>query len=158
MIDYSVSARPNPQDRDAEVKYYASPQVSDNMSTEEFCKHIASHGSVYGRADVQAILTQCVDCLREMLLEGKKVSLGELGSFAIGLHSTGTLTADEFNPAIHVKSVKVNWTPGAEFLNLKGDVEYNLVTVRSVQKRVLQAIKNGETTVTLTEAEEEAEE
>ena len=47
MIDYSVSARPNPRDREAAPKYYASPQVSENISMSEFCKHIASHGSVY---------------------------------------------------------------------------------------------------------------
>ena len=68
MIDYSVSARPNPREKNTPPRYYESPQVSDNVSMNEFCRHIASHGSVYSRADVQSVLSQAVDCLREMLL------------------------------------------------------------------------------------------
>lgn len=50
MISYSVSARPNPREKSAPPRYYASPQVSDNVTMDEFCRHIASHGSVYSRS------------------------------------------------------------------------------------------------------------
>lgn len=155
MINYSVTGRPNPQEKGTPPKYYATPQVSDNVSMDEFCRHIASHGSVYSRADVQSVLSQAVDCLREFLLDGKQVSLGDLGSFKIGLSSKGTLTADEFNPAIHVKSVHVNWNPGMEFKNLMGDAEWNLVANRRAQRLLLKAINSGETTVNLSKEEED---
>lgn len=159
MIDYSVSGRKNPQEKGTPPKYYASPQVSDNVSMDEFCRHIASHGSVYSRADVQSVLAQAVDCLREFLLDGKQVSLGDLGSFKIGLSSKGTITADEFNPSIHIKSVHVNWTPGMEFRNLQGDAQWNLVANRRAQRLLLKAINSGETTVNLSkEGEGEVEE
>ena len=45
------------------------------MIIEKFAKHITSHGSVYSRADISAILYIAVDCMREMLLEGKKIRL-----------------------------------------------------------------------------------
>lgn len=156
MVDYSVTGRPNPQEKNDPHKYYASPQVSDNVSMDEFCKHIASHGSVYSRADVQSVLSQAVDCLREMLLDGKQISLGDLGSFRIGLRSTGAITAEDFNPSTHIKSVHVNWTPGAQFRNLKGDVTWNLVANRRAQQLLLKAIAKGETSVDLSKDEEEA--
>lgn len=156
MIDYSVSARPNPRDREAAPKFYASPQVSENISMEEFCRHIASHGSVYGRADIQSVLTQAVDCMREMLLDGKKIELGDLGEFNIGFSSKGTETADDFNPVHHIKSVHVNWTPGNTFLDLKQAATFNLVTNRRAQRLLLKAVTSGETTVDLSkEAGEE---
>lgn len=157
MINYSVAARPNPQDREAAAKYYASPQVTENISLNDFCRHIASHGSVYSRADIMSVLTQTVDCLREMLLDGKKVVLGDLGSFNIGLNSKGTETADEFNPTYHIKAVNVNWTPGADFLNMKNDATFNLVSNRRAQRLLLKAVTSGETTVDLSQETEEEE-
>ena len=85
--------------------------------------------------------------MREMLLDGKKIMLGDLGSFQIGLNSTGTLTADDFNPAVHVKNVKVNWSPGADFLDLKESAEWNLVANRRAQRLLLKAVTKGDTTV-----------
>lgn len=158
MIDYSVTGRPNPQEKGTPPKYYASPQVSDNVSMNEFCRHIASHGSVYSRADVQSVLSQAVDCLREFLLDGKQVSLGDLGSFKIGLSSKGTLTPEEFNPLHHIKSVHVNWTPGLEFRNLQGDAQWNLVANRRAQRLLLKAVTSGESTVNLSKDNEETEE
>ena len=68
---------------------FAVSQYTDIMTIEKFAKHITSHGSVYSRADISAILYMAVDCMREMLLEGKKIRLGDLGDSAgtiIGCH------------------------------------------------------------------------
>lgn len=158
MIDYSVTGRPNPREKNDPHKYYASPQVSETVTMDEFCRHIASHGSVYGRADVQSVLAQAVDCLREMLLDGKQVSLGDLGSFRIGLRSKGAITAEDFNPITHIKSVHVNWTPGKLFSSMKRDAEWNLVANRRAQQLLLKAIVKGETNVDLSKENEEEEE
>jgi hypothetical protein len=82
-----------------------------------------------------------------MLLDGKKIQLGDLGSFQIGLSSKGTLTAEDFNPNIHVKAVRVNWTPGSDFQNLLGDAQWNLVANRRAQRLLLKAVTNGDTQV-----------
>lgn len=155
MIDYSVSARPNPQERESEPKFYASPQVTETVNMTKFCRHISEHNSKYNRADIQAVLTQSVDCLREMLLDGKKILLGDLGSFCIGLNSKGAITPEKFNPAIHIKDVHVNWTPGESFQDLKESVEWNLVANRKAQKLLLKAITNGDNTVVLEEDDED---
>ena len=158
MIDYSVAARPNPREKDEAPKYYASAQSNKLVNLDEFAKHIANHGCVYKRADISAVLTMAVDCLREMMLNGYKVQLGDLGAFYISLTSEGALTAKEFNPAIHVKAVNVNWERGRSFLELKEEAEYNHVAIRAVQKKVMKAVKNGDTTVTIVEEEENPEE
>ena len=157
MLDYSVSARPNPMEKSAPPRYYAFAQSNQVMNLDQFSKHIANHGCVYKRADIAAVLTMAVDCLREMLLNGTKIQLGDLGSFYISFSSKGVVTASDFNPVLHIKSVNVNWEPGIDFLNLKEDAEFNLVAIRSVQKKVLKAVKNGDTTVDLTDPEVEEE-
>ena len=71
MINYSTCMRGNPTDKDAAKKAYANAQYSQVMTLDKFCYHIASHGCVYSRADIQAILILAVDCLREQLLNGQ---------------------------------------------------------------------------------------
>ena len=158
MLDYSVSARYNPMEKNEPAKYYASAQTNSVMNLNQFAKHVATHGSVYRRADIAAVLTMAVDCLREMLLNGTKVQLGDLGNFYVTFSSEGALTANEFNPDIHIKKVNVNWERGIDFLNLKEDATFNQVAIRSVQKKVLKAVKNGESTVTIVEDEEDSTE
>lgn len=51
--------------------------------------------------------------------------------------------------------MNVNWERGVEFLNLKENAEFRLVSIRSVQKKVMQALKNGDTTVSLVDDPED---
>ena len=121
---------------------------TDIMTIEKFAKHITSHGSVYSRADISAILYMAVDCMREMLLEGKKIRLGDLGDFSVLLSSKGAEDADKFT-AQNITDVKVQWEPGQQFKTLRDETEFNLVASRSAQAAVLKAIKEGKTNVDL---------
>mgnify|MGYP002659604650 FL=1 len=127
---------------------FAISQYTDVMTIEKFAKHITSHGSVYSRADISAILYMAVDCMREMLLEGKKIRLGDLGDFSLLLASKGAETADKFT-AQNITNVKVQWEPGQQFKNLLEDAEFNLVASRSAQAAVIKAIREGKTNVDL---------
>ena len=144
----------NPEKKDLDLvktekqNAFAISQYTDVMTIEKFAKHITSHGSVYSRADISAILYMAVDCMREMLLEGKKIRLGDLGDFSLLLGSKGAETADKFT-AQNITQVKVQWEPGKEFKNLLDDAEFNLVASRSAQAAVLKAIKGGKTNVDL---------
>ena len=151
MIDYSVASKPNPRDRDAAPKFYGMAQCQGTISLNQFARHIASHGCVYKRADIAAVLTMAVDCLKEMLLNGYKVELGDMGAFYVSLSSMGTATAADFNPIHHVKAVNVNWERGTDFMDLKESAQFNLVTTRAYQKKVLAAVKKGDTLINLEE-------
>ena len=119
MINYSIVMRGNPTDKTVAKKAYASAQYSEVMDINRFAEHIASHGCVYKRSDIVAILTMSVDCMREQLLAGQKIQLGDLGSFYISINSTGAASAQEFNPAIHIRRLNVIWTCGQRFGELK---------------------------------------
>lgn len=55
--------RSNPIDKGAPKKAYATSQYSEVMNINQFAEHIASHGSVYKRSDVAAILTMAMTAL-----------------------------------------------------------------------------------------------
>ena len=127
---------------------FAVAQYAEVMTIEKFARHISTHGCVYSRADIAAILYMAVDCMREQLLEGKKIRLGDLGDFSVNLSSKGAETADKFT-AQNITGVNVVWDCGSEFKNLVKDAEFNLVASRSAQAALIKAIKEGSTTVDL---------
>ena len=137
-----------------ERRAFAVAQYAEVMTIEKFAKHIATHGCVYSRADISAILYMAVDCMRELLLDGKKVRLGDLGDFSVSLSSRGAADAQSFT-AQNITDVKVIWDAGGEFKTLLADAEFNLVASRAAQAKVIKAIKAGENSVDLSTPTEE---
>ncbi len=146
-INYSLTQRQNPQNAE-EKKVYALAQYTTKMTLEDFADHIAQHGSVFGRDCIEGVLIAAVDCLREKLLDGARVSLGDLGTFYCSLKSNGTDTAEEFTSK-DIEKCKVNWSRGSKFKTLTDDAEYQYVGTRAAQaaarKAEKEAIDNGTT-------------
>ena len=149
MIDYSVYMMRNPLKPELPEKAYAKNQVSEIWPLEKFAKHIADHNGVYSRGTVKGVLADSCECLVEQLLDGKKVELGELGTFGISLSSEGAPSVKEFS-AKNIKAVNILFAPGPDFENLINRAEFNLVTSRAVQAAALSAVKEGMDTVDLT--------
>ena len=149
-INYSTAMYSNPLDENAPKKAYAKAQYTNILTLDKFAEHIASHGSKYNRADIYAVLMQTVDCMREMLLEGKRIEMGDLGIFSISIQSRGAESLEVFNPALHIEQLNVNWMPGDRFQNLISSAVFNLVPSRRAAKLVVKALKTGQTTVDLT--------
>ena len=148
MINYSImilGTKPGTKKADiTETKAYGAAQVHEVLNLDDFCKHIADHNSPFSKGTVKGILTDAVSCLREQLLAGNKVNLGDLGSFHVELATEGADTTDEFN-ASKIKDVNVRWTPGLEFKNLRQYAEFNLVPSRKAQADAIEVIRNEET-------------
>ena len=149
MIDYSVYMMRNPLHPELPEKAYAKNQVSEIWPLEKFAKHIADHNGVFSRGTVKGVLSDTCECLVEQLLNGKKVELGELGTFSISLSSEGAPSVKEFS-AKNIKAVNILFAPGPDFENLINRAEFNLVTSRAVQAAALSAVKEGMDTVDLT--------
>ena len=148
MINYSIaikSSTPGTKKADiTETKAYGMAQVSEVLDINDFAKHIASHGSVYKKGDVIGLLTNAVSCLRELMLEGKRVKLGDLGDFQPQLRTEGARTTEEFT-ALNIKEVVVGWTPGKPFENLRSEATFQLVPTRAAQADAIEVIKNEDT-------------
>ena len=157
MINLSLAMRPNPRDPEAPKKCYGTAQRTVTVKVEDFAKHIAQHGSVYSRDIIMGVLVKAVDCMRELLLDGKRISLGALGDFYISLRGSGADKKSDYDPNIHIEAVNVNWAPGEDFTDLKKDAVFNIVASRREASLVIKAIKNGETTVNIGKEEEEGD-
>lgn len=148
MIDYSVFMMGNPMDVDAAQKAYAKAQVSEIMPFSQFVKHIADHNGVFTRGTVKGVIADMCECLVEMLLEGKKVQLAELGNFWISIGSEGAEDLKKFTES-NITAVNIVFTPGEDFQNLRSRATFNPVASRIAQAATLKAEKAGKGTVDL---------
>ena len=95
--------------------WYANVVTDREMNFEEFVDHISAHNSPYSRGTVHGVMMDMLDCMKELILDGKSVRLGDLGLFSIGMSSRGEVSRDKVTSAsvqdIHllVKNTK-NWS------------------------------------------------
>lgn len=96
-------------------KFYATAVQDRAMEFEDFVTHISEHNSPYSRGTVHGVLMDTLDCLQELILDGKSVRFADLGLFSIGMTSRGEDNAEKVNASsitgVHliVRNTK-NWS------------------------------------------------
>ena len=155
-IQYSVAMQQNPMNENDPKKAYAKLQLTGIVDIEELAEHINHHNSVFSKGTIVGILTELSTCLRELILQGYKVSLGAIGKFAPTISSKGAQTAKEFSSE-NITAMDVNFTPGACFDSLLRDAEFEKTTSRKVQAAALAAVNEGATSANWSDEEETSE-
>ena len=79
--------------------------------------------------DVRAVLSTALYCIEQALRRSESVTLGDLGTFAVGLSSTGTDTAEEFTAA-NISKARVTFRPARRLKELAKAFQYKRVEVR----------------------------
>ena len=138
-IPYSLVLRHNqPGEPEQGNKTFPCAQVRTVMNLSDMAKHMTSHGSVYSKGDILAVATQLASCIREQLLLGNKVVLGDLGAFAVNLVSKSAPNAESFHVGL-IKNVKVKWEPSSKFTDLLNEAQFQYVGTRKSQAEARKA-------------------
>ena len=138
-------------------KYYPEVDVQKTLSLRGFAQHMVDHGSIYGRAVVEGVLLQIVDCMPELVAQGVPVQLGSLGTFyptAEVMPKPGAVAniaaMDGLNPNDIVKAIHIRYLPdstkldnlcGPKFKNrctleLRNIIDTQEVTINGKTKKV----------------------
>lgn len=67
---------------------------------------MSEHNSPYSRGVIRGVLTDMLDCLKEMVLDGRNVRFGDLGLFSLSMSSEGADTRENWTAA-QVKGVRL---------------------------------------------------
>ena len=153
-IQYSVSLYPNPLHEEDPKKAYASIQLTGRYSTKDLCKHISDHNGLFPRAVVEGVLIQLGTCIREILLQGYSIVLGELGTLTPSITSKGAVSLKDFT-ADNIQTLDVNFTPGEVLRGLRDEASFEQTTTRAAQQAALEAQKDGQTTADWTPTDDE---
>ena len=155
-IQYSVSMYSNPLHEDDPKKAYASIQLTGRYSTKDLCKHISDHNGLFPRSVVEGVLIQLGTCIRELVLQGYSVVLGEVGTITPTIRSKGAVSIEEFTGS-NITKMGVNFAPGEIFDNLRDEAQFEQTTTRRAQQAALEAAKKGLTTADWTDVSDDEE-
>lgn len=132
MIKYSMVKRGNPQKKRNPGKYYPVAQSTETEKLEDFCKRAGT--TVYGNAQLLANIPIYADAIRDALLQGRIVDLGELGRFSITLKGAGAESPEKYNPKTQIKEVCFHWEPGWNKKKFLQDASFKKVVSRKQEK------------------------
>ena len=70
-------------------KYYARVEYKGTIDIDKLAKHMHSHNAVWSRGLVKGLLTDLVDCIKELSLQGYVVKIDDLGLFKATVEANG---------------------------------------------------------------------
>ena len=108
IIKYRMVQRINPQNKGEQPKWYGKAVQDRTIEFDDLVAHVSDHNSPYSRGVIAGVLTDMLDCVKELVLDGKSVRLGDLGLLSVGIKSKGTASRDKWNAGTHVEGVTLN--------------------------------------------------
>ena len=91
-------------------KYYGRLVSQGTLGTDDLCRHIAKHGTIYTSDIVKGVIEKFINCFEELLLEGYKLKLDGLGTFYLTAKSKGEEKEEDFT-AENFETVRVKFLP-----------------------------------------------
>ncbi|MGY6649730.1 HU family DNA-binding protein [Wenyingzhuangia sp. IMCC45574] len=124
MVKLKAIQKINPQNLDAEKKFYAQA-VSTGVVDLKRLSYLISNQSTVSKADCYAVVMSLVHNVMDELQQGKIVKLDELGSFQVGIRSKGS-TAKEDVSINSVLRTKMNFRPDTPLQDMLNNVKFTL--------------------------------
>ena len=88
-------------------KWYARAASDQTLETDALAAHMANHNSPYSAGVIAGVLKDMIKCVKELVLDGKKVKLNDLAIFYLGLQSTSADTPETFDVAKNIKAARL---------------------------------------------------
>lgn len=142
MLDYSVTLLPNPSNPEEAKKAYAYIQSRSQFGIDEIADHMVSHGCNYDRADIVAIIIKLVSCMRELLSDGYRIQLGDLGNFHLTCNSEGATSLKNFSRD-NIKGINVRFKPSKRFNVQLSNISLHKVPTRAFAAAALELQLSG---------------
>ena len=153
-IQYSVSLMKNPIK--GTTKAYGNLQLTGVVTINELADHMAEHNTVFSKGTIVGVLSDLGACLRELILQGYKIQLANIGSFEPTISTKGEAKVEDFTAA-DITGMRVLFALGSDFDNLLRDAEFEKTSTRKAQAKAKadEASEQAAKLAALAEAEPE---
>ncbi len=120
-LKFQLVQKSNPMTKDENLWYGAVRHEEPTMVLDELSKHMSEHNSPYSKGLIKGILTDMVSCIKEMVLQGRKVKIDDLAIFSLKVKSKGEKDPKEWTVAKNITNVHLSSRATGEFsiANLK---------------------------------------
>ncbi|MCQ2243818.1 MAG: DNA-binding protein [Bacteroidaceae bacterium] len=82
----------------ANGKWFIRVIFGEQINLNGLAEHMAKHNSGFSKGQIKGILTDMVDCIKELLVDGKTVKIDDLAIFSLGVSCKPSDTANEATP------------------------------------------------------------
>ena len=131
-IQYSVCLMKNPVK--GTTKAYGNLQLTGVVTINELADHMAENNTVFSRGTIVGVLSDLGSCLRELILQGYKIQLADIGSFEPSISTKGEEKVEDFTAA-DITDMRVIFQLGSDFDNLLRDAEFEKTSTRAAQAK-----------------------
>ena len=104
-IFYKLYQNKNSQSSGYNKWYARSVVMGKIVSMEELAAHMAAHNTPFSEGVIKGVLADMINCIRELVLEGKAVKIPNLCIFSAGITTKPAISPKDFNVQANVKSV-----------------------------------------------------
>lgn len=113
-------------------RFYASANVTGKMDFRAICERIADR-STASDGDVELVLRGLIHAMREAMMRGESVQLGDLGYFQAIIGSTGSVEEKDFNVSM-IKKPRIVFRPGAVLRDMVTKMNFERIVPTVVEK------------------------
>ena len=116
-------------------KWYAYPVIEETIDLDALAEHMSNHNTPFSKGAIKGMLTDMVNCIKELLLEGKNVKIEDLAIFSLGIKNrSGANSASEFSVTQHIKGVKFRARATGELVAKNLNLEATLKKASATSK------------------------
>lgn len=115
MLHYKIYKNQAKNNVSTYGKYYGRAVVNETIGLDGLAEHMSKHNTPFSKGAIQGVLTDMVDCIHEMVLNGIAVKIPNLAIFSVGIKTVGSEKAEDFNSSKNVSSFKLRARATGDF-------------------------------------------
>ena len=119
--------------------WYARAVCDETYDTEKLARHMSEHNTPYSPGVIHGVLKDMINCIKELVLDGKNVKLNNLAIFSVGLKSAGAANLEDFSVNEHIKGVRLR-------ARATGELSSSALKAEAVMKQLTQYSTTTEST------------
>ncbi len=99
-------------------KWYAKNVVEETIDLDGLSEHMSHHNSPYSKGVIKGLLTDMIQCIKELLLQGMNVKIDDLAIFSLGIkNKLAAATEEEFTVSKNIDGVKLKARATGELMS-----------------------------------------
>ncbi len=117
-----------------ENKYYARAFHDETITLERLAEHMSNHNTPFSKGTIHGVLKDMVACVRELLLDSKKVKLDDLAIFSLNLTTKPADSRGEFSAATNIVKATIKALGTGEISKKQLDISAHFKEVEEYEK------------------------
>ena len=141
MIQVVLKQNKNKKMPNAYGLYYAYPVVNETYDLDKLAEHMSSHNTPFSKGAIKGMLTDAVNCIRELNLQGIAVKINDLAIFSLGIkNKMGAKSIGEWSAAKNIAGVKSRARATGNLISASLNLD---ATIKRVDKGVIVVDGSG---------------